>query len=258
MGKLIKYAAALAAVGLLGVATSARATFTTIGDYSASGTGNNGVLLSARVLFEYDSANAELRVTLWNTASSDVLAPEDVLTAVFFDIDPNTTTLTRKSAVLNAGSVVLWGPDGGGNVGGEWAYKANLSGAPANAALGLSSIGTGLFGPGDLFDPDANLAGPESPDGLQYGLLSAGDDIASGNAAVTGGFPLIKNSVVFLLGVQGTINSIPPGSVSFQYGTDLNEPNITVPEPTTMIAGALLLLPFAASTVRYVRRNRKA
>jgi hypothetical protein len=31
-----------------------------------------------------------------------------------------------------------------------------------------------------------------------------------------------------------------------------------IPEPTTMIAGALLLLPFAASTVRYVRKNRKA
>jgi len=31
-----------------------------------------------------------------------------------------------------------------------------------------------------------------------------------------------------------------------------------VPEPTTMIAGALLLLPFAASTVRFMRKNRKA
>jgi hypothetical protein len=31
-----------------------------------------------------------------------------------------------------------------------------------------------------------------------------------------------------------------------------------VPEPTTMIAGALLLLPFGASTVRILRRNRTA
>jgi hypothetical protein len=31
-----------------------------------------------------------------------------------------------------------------------------------------------------------------------------------------------------------------------------------VPEPTTMIAGALLLLPFGASTMRTLRRNRKA
>jgi hypothetical protein len=31
-----------------------------------------------------------------------------------------------------------------------------------------------------------------------------------------------------------------------------------VPEPATMVAGALLLLPFAASTLRFVRRNRAA
>jgi hypothetical protein len=31
-----------------------------------------------------------------------------------------------------------------------------------------------------------------------------------------------------------------------------------VPEPTTLIAGALLLLPFGASTLRILRRNRVA
>jgi hypothetical protein len=31
-----------------------------------------------------------------------------------------------------------------------------------------------------------------------------------------------------------------------------------VPEPTTMLAGAMLLLPFGVSTLRIVRRNRKA
>lgn len=33
---------------------------------------------------------------------------------------------------------------------------------------------------------------------------------------------------------------------------------VTVPEPTTMIAGALLLLPFGADTLRILRRNRTA
>lgn len=33
---------------------------------------------------------------------------------------------------------------------------------------------------------------------------------------------------------------------------------VVVPEPTTMIAGALLLLPFGASTVRFFRKNRTA
>jgi hypothetical protein len=31
----------------------------------------------------------------------------------------------------------------------------------------------------------------------------------------------------------------------------------TIPEPGTMIAGALLLLPFGASTLRFVRKNRR-
>jgi hypothetical protein len=33
---------------------------------------------------------------------------------------------------------------------------------------------------------------------------------------------------------------------------------MVVPEPTTMIAGALLLLPFGASTLRILRKNRTA
>ena len=45
------------------------------------------------------------------------------------------------------------------------------------------------------------------------------------------------------------INSAP-GNVQF----DLE----SVPEPTTMIAGALLLLPFGASTIRILRKNRTA
>jgi hypothetical protein len=33
---------------------------------------------------------------------------------------------------------------------------------------------------------------------------------------------------------------------------------VVVPEPTTVLAGALLLLPFAASTIRFIRKNRAA
>jgi hypothetical protein len=48
--------------------------------------------------------------------------------------------------------------------------------------------------------------------------------------------------------------------VSFQYGTQLSgNPNLTpVPEPATLIAGALLLVPFGASTLRIWRSKRSA
>jgi hypothetical protein len=48
-----------------------------------------------------------------------------------------------------------------------------------------------------------------------------------------------------------------PGGTSFAHGTTvyLNQDMLAVPEPTTMIAGALLLLPFGASTIRGLRRK---
>ena len=67
--------------------------------------------------------------------------------------------------------------------------------------------------------------------------------------------------MVFVLsGFNGNLNGLT--DVSFQYGTALNEPNITgttpVPEASTVIAGALLLLPLGASALRILRRNRVA
>jgi hypothetical protein len=42
--------------------------------------------------------------------------------------------------------------------------------------------------------------------------------------------------------------------------TGISQPQLiqVVPEPTTMLAGAMLLLPFGVSALRIVRRNRKA
>jgi hypothetical protein len=69
----------------------------------------------------------------------------------------------------------------------------------------------------------------------------------------------------------GDVNSARNGSWNFTQYTDtwldpvnndsqgLIWNNTTpVPEPTTMIAGALLLLPFGASTLRFMRKNRAA
>jgi hypothetical protein len=47
-----------------------------------------------------------------------------------------------------------------------------------------------------------------------------------------------------------------PGTISDSQS--VNFQSLSVPEPTTMIAGALLLLPFGASTLRFVRKNRLA
>lgn len=198
-------------------------------------TGSSGSLAATAA---FSSSGATLTVVLTNTSSADVLVPTNVLTALFFAAAGN-PTLTPSSALLN-GSSVFFGSNGGGNVGGEWAYANSLAGAPGAANSGISSAGFGLFGSGNF--NGANLDGPAAVDGGNYGILSAGDNTSTGNAEVTGNVPLIKNQVTF------TLTGLPGGfdpftnitNVSFQYGTALTEgnPNIPgtpIPEPATML-----------------------
>ena len=172
--------------------------------------------LAAEVTF--NNVGGNLVVTLSNVSTYDVMNPGHVLTAVFFDIAYG---LTPISALLASGSTVWYGPINGGNVGGEWAYGGSLS-SSAPAGSGISSAGLGLFGNANFNGP--NLHDPLAINGGNYGIVSMGDNPATGNAKVTGGEPLIHYSVVF------TLSGIPVGfdpstgitNVYLNYGTDLN------------------------------------
>jgi hypothetical protein len=209
---------------------------------------------AAKVTFE--NVGNTLVAKLKNTSMSDVGVPNEVLTGVFFKVTGN-PALTRVSGVLGATSNVVNGATPlDGVVGGEWALGEGLNQYGAN--MGISSSGLGLFGPSDRF-PGANLYGPESPDGLQYGLTSAGDNPSTGNSAVTD-TPLIKNEVIFTLG-NWTFGDPTDyiSNVTFQYGTALTEPSISgtrivisqAPEP-----GVAVLLTVAGAAL--VRRRLAA
>ncbi|MBI5864149.1 MAG: PEP-CTERM sorting domain-containing protein [Planctomycetes bacterium] len=204
--------------------------------------GTDGGSRTAETTFE--SSGADLIITVANLGE-DVTAPNQILTAVFFDITGGAISLTPVSAVLNAGSTVLFGgTDPGGVVGGEWEYEDSFAlPAPHGAAFGVGSAGFGLFGAGLMF-PGSNLQGPSSVDGLQYGITSGVDDPATGNAAVTGSNALIRNSVVFTLtGLPADFDILRIGNVNWQYGTDLSEPNIPEPASVVLLAiGGLLSL----------------
>lgn len=186
---------------------------------------------------EFAASGNNLVITLSNTSLVDITVPAQVLTGVYFNISGSPISLSRVSALLAAGSTVLGDSQPvGGVVGGEWAYRGGIS--IAGASYGISSVGLGWFGSGDLF-PGADLDSPASPNGVNYGLTTNNDNFSNNNGGAS--VPLIRNSVVF------TLSGLPTGfdlarisGVVIQYGSSLSEPQDTttlVPTP-----GALALM----------------
>ena len=222
-------------------------------DIAFSGTSGS---LAATVRFEF--SGGALKVTLLNTSSADVLVPSDALTAVFFDIagdpilTPDWARVSHESCVLYYDAQCHADMD----VGGEWAYVRNMAPSLVAQHYGISSAGFGVFGPGDRFPGFPTLTPPDSPDGLDWALLSAGDNPATGNTGVTNQ-PLIRNAAVFrFTGLPGGFNPAAAiRNVRFQYGTDLDEPHFDeIPEPATFGLIGLGLVGLGFLGRRYGRR----
>jgi hypothetical protein len=160
---------------------------------------------------QFDLTGNTLTVTLTNTSLADTLVPTDVLTGLFFN---TTHALTPVSASLG-GSRVFYGTLT--NVGDGWGYGTSLSADGKNSAISATGAVPGL-GMSNF------SAASNALDGLPYGILTAGDNPATGNGGVTGHGPLIKNSVTFTLTAPAGFSLSELGnSVVFQYGTSLSE-----------------------------------
>jgi hypothetical protein len=199
----------------------------------------------------FDISGNNLIATLTNMSTEDPSAPSDILTAMFFDIagDP---TLTPLSATICATCTITYGgtTDPSLSVGGEWAYQYSAAGVAYGANYGISSSGLGLFGPADLFG-GSNLAGPLTPDGVQYGITTTSNTDANDNGGLAGS-PLISNQVIFTLsGLSKDFDLLSISNVTFQYGTALSENPTPVPEP-----GTIVLLGSAVLAMS-IRRRRK-
>jgi hypothetical protein len=234
-------------------------------------TGSSGDLAASAL---FSASGTTLTITLANTSGHDVTDPAGLLHAVFFDVS-GLPALGRGSANIGVGSgawfdVVTghgsstlhtptafappYGYSGwnGVDVGSEFAFRNNLSTSGMNATparYGLSSAGYGPFGPGDRFDTLHNLTGPDVPDGPDWGITSAADDLMTHN----GGYersdtPVVKNAVVFTL-TNWPLNldsRLAISNVWFQYGTQLTNDRVpgtpelrAVPLPDAGLMAAL-------------------
>lgn len=188
-----------------------------------------------------------LEVVLTNTYAGDVTTTAGLLTIVYLQISGAPLSLTPVSALLTAGSIVHNGPNGGGNVGGEWQYRGGIAG-PMGTQYGIGSAGHDIFGSPNFNGPD--LDPPAGVNGANYGITSAGDNLATANGGLAND-PIIKNSVTFLLsGLPVGFDLSRISGVVFQYGTDPSEPReIGTPTP-----GSLALLGLAGFAVSRRRR----
>jgi hypothetical protein len=204
---------------------------------------NSSLPISAAADFSTSGSNLVIQLT--NTSAADALVPTDILTGLFFNL-PGNPTLTPVSALVAPGSTVVGFTSSPTNVGGEWAYNGSIAGGNP-AQQGTSSSGLTIFGNGNF--NGTNLQGPNSVDGVQFGITSAGDNPLTGNGGLSGN-GLIKNSVVLTLsGLPAGFNPSGISNVSFQYGTDLAEPRIpgsSTPVPTPALLPGLIGLGVAA------------
>ncbi|MGB2820435.1 MAG: XDD4 family exosortase-dependent surface protein [Phycisphaerae bacterium] len=205
------------------------------------------------------NGDGDLVVTLANTSTGQALVPTDVLTAVFFDLAGVVDPLSADSAILGGWAQIaqelsksppnyVWLPyqAPGTPVGGEYGYMTSEEAPdpgqwPARhviSAVGLDDLvgPKDVFDDGDTFEPGANHWGPDSPNGIDYGLVGSNDG-AQGNGGLLG-TPLVQSSVILTLGgLPGgfTADSSTISNVVFNYGTEF----APIPAPAAVVLGLI-------------------
>jgi len=230
----IKRVHALSAAALIAAVAAMPAQAVTV---SASGPGIDGAQLAAQATFTISGDN--LTISLTNVATNDensegLDTPGNTLTGLFFDIT-SSPALAKQTATITAGSLLQGNTCSIGpcdntttDVGGEFGFATSWTGGPS-AGYGISSSGY-IGGAGTLFG-GANLDDPGAPDGINFGIISS-LGIYNPNGGLAGD-PVIQDTAIFTFtGVNGlTEDAI--NNISFQYGTDFDEPNL-VPVPAAV------------------------
>jgi hypothetical protein len=179
------------------------------------------------------------------------------------EIGPEVDLSSTVGAILWSGSIGAWTLDVntgeskpflGSATDPMMSLNANASSTAAGGTLTITLSDTG-FGP---VTPDTstfsvnttanNIGGTASAFGTVNGVSSAASSLSTFGAVTVYGTASGLATAPWSMGESLTL-------VNTGAQVDNVTATLAVPEPTTMVAGAMLLLPFGASTLRILRRK---
>jgi hypothetical protein len=238
--KLIKcWASALMSAGAMVSSAFASTTFTFTGTTAQGNTG------SAKATFSISGST--MTVTLTDLLQNPG-GVANVLNGVTFSLAGVTGVSGFAAASVQIGTIAGDGsytPSTYTALASQW----SLSGGPTITLQAFPN-------------PDYLILGPDANNNFTSGSGDAG--YTGANSSIAGNpshNPFVLGSATFtftLLGSGYSESSITNVIFGFGTGTDSSGSSRTssVPEPSTIVAGALLLLPFGVSTLRVLRRKQ--
>jgi len=193
---------------------------------------------------------SNMKKTLITMTSATLLATSSVHAALNLVTDGAFNS--GETGTLNSSSTPWYDPASGGLTVINNANTNPFTGDPDSAILTAPTIGSTALA--------QHLTGLAS--GLGYTLnFWLADEGNSGvlmvilGGAVVDTITVPNNSIYTHYNINGTAGAAPILEFAWASSTpgaavDIDSVSVAVPEPTTMVAGALMLLPFAASTLR--------
>lgn len=220
--------------------------------------GKAAVLLAAVAILAAPEARASLIFDL-GVGNSDISGHTGPYAQVDVSLTSSTEATITFTSLTAGGNIYLLGDSG--------VVGVNVNGTYTLGPVSESNAGTG-------YTPSYKENAPGSEDGFGSFNLSLNNNDGNGDAADTISFTITDTSGTWasasdVLAANGSgyeaaahifVTASPADASAGALVTGYAGGNgvVVVPEPTTMIAGALLLLPFGASTLRMFRKNRVA
>lgn len=208
--------------------------------FTFSGTGANA---DKQASVDFTVVGSQIKIVLTNTFTGITTQPNQVLTAVFWNVT-GTPAWTKGSAGFTPGSYIVDGstPDTPAQ---HWGFRRSTmdldpTGGTNFRGYGLSATGIGLFDDSHVFQTGG---GTPLFNGADFGLV--GNKFST--TPMPSGKPLIFNSMTFYLNATSGFDLANLKDVRFLWGTDLAEfqgggemfPPDAVPEPASMAMAAL-------------------